>query len=281
MQRTVLKIYTIDGDESVYALKSDGYSVTLGGEITDDNIAVDAGIAGTKIEPDFGSLNLKTTGVLILGDSASTSGFIRFPYNGGFEVPLVTAKNSGGTNATGISYGMGNLWTLGNSAQNTTVNGSLTIVNGASAVNLRIADANILTLESDHIQFVKQQKTLIGSFGTRWEIPGAISTVGSSSQNLFSWTLASSATTFIKVEIAALKTNGIITGDSWTGITTYAHDGSSFSTIDAADITHHGSTLFNVIFDRSGSTFTVSVVGLGGDNINWAGTMTIIETRAS
>jgi hypothetical protein len=67
------------------------------------------------------------------------SGALRFPYNGGSIVSVISALDSDTvTSRRGVSYGAGDLWTFGNTAQNSTFTGDLTYVNGATGFGLQV-----------------------------------------------------------------------------------------------------------------------------------------------
>jgi hypothetical protein len=80
---------------------SGGDSSVADGSITNVKVSDSADIAGTKINPNFGSQNISTTGVLSIGATPATNGAIRLTY--GSEIDFLNL--AGNANHRVLKYG--------------------------------------------------------------------------------------------------------------------------------------------------------------------------------
>lgn len=154
-----IKVYNGVLDWSMLRTNSSGAIATF------SNTSWDTVIEGNNLSFKGNSgttgLSLDTSSAVNVGTSLSfgvgtmpSSGSIRFPYNGGSAVAHFVAKSSGGSDLNLITYGSGDLWTLGNTSQDMRVDGYATIVNGASSLSLRVANSNIATATGSVLNIV-------------------------------------------------------------------------------------------------------------------------------
>lgn len=115
-------------------------SVKAGG-LTDTHVAATAGIAGTKISPNFGAQNIITTGALLLGATPASAGTIRLPKSG--SAAQITSKNFAGTSGDLIVY-TASADSTDSQVFGSTLSGRTTLQGGSQAA-LATSDGTTLT----------------------------------------------------------------------------------------------------------------------------------------
>lgn len=98
-----------------------------------------------------GSSVLLASGIdLEFGTTVPSAGNIRFPYNGGSTVDILTAKDSTGTDRSLITYGAADRWDVGNGIQELHLHGYLSSdITLSDGILMTSAGANMIQAGSD------------------------------------------------------------------------------------------------------------------------------------
>lgn len=109
-------------------------------------------------------------------------------------------------------------------------------------------------------------------------ITAEVQTVGASTEPLFTFTTGTDAQYFWVARIVMRTSDGVdFAGFERKGQLTYSAGNPSFSVRISTTYTEKTATEYNVVYNNSGSTAELRVVGRAGKTANWSGTMTLQE----
>lgn len=277
--------------------------LNLAGGIVNADVNASAAIAGTKINPAFGSQAITTSGAITTsagditatagsliglrailgGGTPATVGTIRLPYNGASAVTVLGVKDSGAVDRAFITYGSGDVWTLGNSSQSLTCQGgtasiALTTASGVqisapSLSNAMVITSTQLTLATPITQSSNDTK---GTEQNR--LPVHVQTTDATVTTLDSFTIPSNCTVIWSAAVAAEKSDNT-QGAGYLLTAVFRNNGGTvaqISTTQQGGVFEDDAT-WDATMDFSGTTARIRVTGKAATTIQWSSISTYLQ----